>query len=420
MEIRCAFCVATQNAVAGPARQFAESKAFDDSDIEPWLDADRIYITRTKLQEGVGMEFSDEYGPEMIIRVYDPATKMHGIVVIDNTAIGPAKGGVRLVPDVTEEEVFGLARAMTWKNALAGIPFGGAKSGIRAPGNAPNKSAIVRAFAEKIACLVPSQYIPGPDMNMGENDMAIFAETIGTPKAATGKPASMGGLPHELGSTGFGVALSTEVALEHAKIPISGASIAIEGFGNVGTFTAKFLTEKGAKVIAVSDSKGTAYSEAGLNYETLMKVKKEKGTVTAYPGATVLSASELFALKCDVLIPGARPNVIHSGNMASIKAKIIVEAANIPMTPDIEDALAKKGIVIVPDFVANAGGVISSYVEFIGGSEKEMFSMVREKITANTRLMFEKAKGHGYRQAALAIAKERVVAAMEKKGAKKK
>ena len=359
---------------------------------------------------------NDEYGPEMIVHVYDPKTRMEGIVVIDNTAIGPAKGGVRLVPDITVDEVYGLARAMTWKNALAGIPFGGAKSGIKAPGNSPNKAELVAAFAAKIAPLVPSRYVPGPDMNIGENEMAIISNTIGTRKASTGKPASMGGLPHELGSTGYGVFLSTELALEHAKIPLEGATVAIEGFGNVGTFTAKFLTEKGAKVVAVSDSKGTVYLESGLSYDTLMKTKKDKGTVTAYPGAKVLPAADLFSVKCDVLIPGARPNVIRADNMGAIKAKVLIEAANIPMTPDIELALVKRGLVIVPDFVANAGGVISSYVEFIGGTEKEMFKTVHDKITTNTRLVFERAKGGNLREAALEIAKERVKAAMEKQG----
>jgi len=359
---------------------------------------------------------NDEFGPEMIVQVYDPKTKMEGIVVIDNTAIGPAKGGVRLVPDITVDEVYGLARAMTWKNALAGIPFGGAKSGIKAPGNAPNKAALVAAFAEKIAPLVPSHYVPGPDMNIGENEMAIFQDVIGTPKAATGKPADRGGLPHELGSTGFGVFLSTEVALEHAKIPMSSATVAIEGFGNVGTFTMKFLTEKGAKVVAVSDSKGTAYLEGGLDYHTMMQVKKKKGTVTAYPGAKILPVADLFAMKCDVLIPGARPNVIRADNMHSIKARVLIEAANIPMTPDIELSLVKKGIVIVPDFVANAGGVISSYVEFIGGSEQEMFKIVREKITTNTRSVFDRAKHGDLRAAALELAKERVLDAMAKRG----
>ena len=365
------------------------------------------------------MSFEDAIGPEKIVHVYDPITKMSGVMVIDNTALGPGKGGIRMVPDITTEEVFGLARAMTWKNALAGIPFGGAKSGIRANASNPHKAELVRSFAERIAPLVPAYYIPGPDMNMGEAEMAIIAKTIGTPKAATGKPAAMGGLPHELGSTGFGVALSTEVALEHAKIPIAGATLAIEGFGNVGTFTMKFLTEKGAKVIAISDSKGTAYLETGLDYETAMKVKKEKGSVTHYPGAKVLEARQLFELKCDVLIPGARPDVIHVGNMHSIKSKIIVEAANIPMKNEVEHELAKKGMLIIPDFVANAGGVISSYVEFRGGSEKEMFALVRQKIVENTRLVIERAKGGPLRPAALEIAEERVIAAMEKRANRK-
>lgn len=363
------------------------------------------------------MPFEDAIGPEKVVQVYDPITKMQGILVIDNTAIGPGKGGIRMVPDISVAEVFGLARAMTWKNALAGIPFGGAKSGIRSPSvNGGMKAEYVRAFAEKIAHLVPAEYIPGPDMNIGEAEMKIIADTIGTPKAATGKPASMGGLPHELGSTGYGVFLSTLVALEHRKIDVNGATIAIEGFGNVGTFTAKFLSEKGAKIIAVSDSKGTAYLPSGLSYETLMRVKKEKGTVTAYPGATILPAAQLFATSCDVLIPGARPDVINVGNAGLVKAKIIVEAANIPMKPEIEHELShKKGILVIPDFVANAGGVISSYVEFIGGSEQEMFSMVKEKITANTRLVIERAKDGDLRAAALDIAEDRVIDAMEKR-----
>ena len=362
------------------------------------------------------MPFEDAIGPEKVVQVYDPITKMQGILVIDNTAIGPGKGGIRMVPDISVAEVFGLARAMTWKNALAGIPFGGAKSGIRTPAaNGGMKAEYVRAFAEKIAHLVPEEYIPGPDMNMGEAEMAIVSKTIGTPKAATGKPASMGGLPHELGSTGYGIALATEVALAHRKMKVDGASVAIEGFGNVGTFTAKFLSEKGARIIAVSDSKGTAYLPSGLSYETLMRVKKENGTVTAYPGAAILPAAQLFATECDVLVPGARPDVINVGNAGSVKAKIIVEAANIPMKPEIEHGLSKKGVLVIPDFVANAGGVISSYVEFIGGSEQEMFSMVKEKITANTRLVIEKATDGDLRAAALAIAEERVIDAMEKR-----
>lgn len=355
----------------------------------------------------------DEYGPERILEVYDPKTKMHGVLVVHNTARGPGKGGIRLVPDITTEEVMGLAQAMTWKNALADIPFGGAKAGIKADPKTCDKILLMRAFARKVKQLVPSVYIAGPDMNTTEKEMAAFADEIGDLKASTGKPSTIGGLPHELGSTGFGVAHSTRVALEHAKIPISGASVALEGFGNVGTFTMKHLEEMGAKIIAISDSKGTAYVPGGMDYKTAMEAKATKGTITAYQGAKVLPAADLFSLQVDVLIPGARPNVIHAQNVSSIKAKVVVEAANIPMTHDIEKQLAKRGILVVPDFVANAGGVISSYCEHIGASPEQMFSTVREKVTKNTSLVLSSAKDLNTRDAALKIAKERVREAMD-------
>lgn len=357
----------------------------------------------------------DKYGPEYVVEVYDYRTGMQGVLVMDNLARGLGKGGIRFVPDITTQEVMGLARAMTWKNALADIPFGGAKSGIRGDPKKVDKEAYVRAFARAIKHYVPEMYIAGPDMNMTEKEMGIFADEMGTMDAATGKPSSMGGLPHELGSTGFGVAKAAEVAAEFSKLNLNGATVAIEGFGNVGTFAMKFLAEKGAKIIAVSDSKGTIYSEKGLNYEKMMKTKAEKGTVTAYKEGNVLPAEALFALKVDILIPGARPNVITAANASDVKAKIIVEAANIPIMPQVEKFLTEKGTLIIPDFIANAGGVISSYAELKKMGEKEMFKLVEEKIVKNTRLALQKAKNNDVRAAGEAIAKERVEAAMEKK-----
>ena len=222
----------------------------------------------------------DEFGPEIVMQVYDAKTGMRGFTVVDNTAIGIGKGGMRLVQNVTVDEVRRLARAMTWKNSLAEIPFGGAKSGI--VGDPARKTELVRAFAEKIRTLIPDKYCAGPDINTTEEEMRVFADTIGDKRACTGKPADMGGLPHELGSTGFGVAHSTFVTLELMKMPVEGATIAIEGYGNVGTFAHKFLTERGAKVVAVSDSKGTIYDANGLDYEKLMETKKTMKTVTAY------------------------------------------------------------------------------------------------------------------------------------------
>lgn len=361
----------------------------------------------------------DEFGPEKIFEVYDQKTGMQGIVVIDNTARGPGKGGTRFVLDVTTEEVSGLARAMTWKNALAELPFGGAKSGIKGDPKKVNKEAWVRAFARKIAPLVPEFYIGGPDINTTEKEMAIIADEIGRSDACTGKPASVGGLPHELGSTGFGVYLSTLEALAHKKIDVNGATIALEGFGNVGTFTMKFLVEKGAKIVAVSDSKGTIYNKHGLDYEKLMETKTKHWTVTAYQDGEKLDAAKLFEMPVDVLVPGARPNVITETNIGAVKAKIVVEAANIPMSVDIEKKLAQKALVM-PDFLVNAGGVISSYCEWRGMNENEMFKIVEEKIVKNCKTVLARTSGGYAREAALEIAKERVLDAMEKRGWREK
>jgi len=364
------------------------------------------------------MKKEDEFGFEKIIEVYDQKTGMQGVCVIHNTARGPGKGGMRMVPDVTTEEVMGLARAMTWKNAMADLPFGGAKSGIKAdPKNmsAEQKEAVMRAFARKIKDVIPDQYIAGPDMNTTEREMAQFADELGTPKACTGKPASVGGLPHELGSTGFGVAISTRVAVKHMGKDLHGMTVAIEGFGNVGTFAMKFLEEWGAKVVAVSDSKGTIYDTNGLKYADLMKIKSEKGTVTAAKGEK-LEATKLFELPVDILIPGARPDVIHAGNVNNVKAKIVAEAANLPAKYEVEQVLMKKGAIVLPDFVANAGGVISSYCETMGWDSETMFKVVENKISNNTKVMLERAKEHDTRKAAMEIAKERVRDAMEFKG----
>jgi len=355
----------------------------------------------------------DEFGPEKIIITYDQKTKTKGIVVIDNTALGPGKGGIRLVPDITVTEVFRLARVMTWKNALAELPFGGGKSGVKGDPRG-DKASMMKAFGRALKNICPVEYLAGPDMSTGAEEMRAFVDGAGNPKAVTGKPADMGGLPHELGSTGFGVVESTEVAAEFAGIGLKGTTVAIEGFGNVGSFAMKFLSEKGAKIVAVSDSRGTIYDENGLNYDELMKTKKEKGTVTAHSSGKKLSGEELFGLEVGILLPGARPDVISERNVNLIKAKIIVEAANIPVKFDTEVVLHKKGILIVPDLVANAGGVISSYTEHIGGTKEQAFSMISEKVRKNTKMILEKAKNESIppRDAAMAIAKERVLAAM--------
>ncbi len=351
----------------------------------------------------------DEWGPEKILSVYDPKTGMKGFTVIDNTSRGPGKGGIRMVSDVSIGEVFGLARAMTWKNALADLPFGGAKSGIVWDGKT-DKIMLMRAFARAIKPVVPELYVAGPDMNTTEKEMAAFAKEIGDMKASTGKPSSMGGLPHELGSTGFGVAESAEVAINFSDLDINDVTVAIEGFGNVGTFAAKFLSEKGARIVAVSDSKGTIYNPEGIDVEKLIRVKSETRAVKNYGDGEILTPEKLFELPVDILIPGARPNVITDVNKEKVQAKIIIEAANIPIPVSVEQWFYEKDVLVVPDFVVNAGGVISSYVEYIGGDEEEMFKVVREKVRHNTELVLKRSKEEekSLRSVALAIAQERV------------
>lgn len=375
-------------------------------------------------------KFADEFGPELILEVHDAKVGLKGILVIDNTALGPGKGGIRITPTVDVEEVFRLARTMTWKNALAELPFGGAKSGIIA--NVKNiskekKKELIQAFARELKVVSPKKYIAAPDVNTAEEEMKWYVEANGNWRSATGKPANVCmklfgkpgekcGIPHEYGSTGFGVAHAARVAVEHLGWD-NHHSVAIEGFGNVGTFAAKYLSEVGFKIVTVSDSKGCIYVSEGIDLDRLQETKIKTGSVVNYKGGKILQGKELFELPVDVIIPAALSDSINENNFDKIKAKIIVEAANIPTTPEIEERLHKKGILVVPDFVANAGGVISSYAEYRGHNPKRMFELIEKKIRKNTKLVLNRAKKENVkpRDAAMKIAIERVRKAMAKR-----
>jgi glutamate dehydrogenase/leucine dehydrogenase len=300
---------------------------------------------------------------------------------------------------------------MTWKCSLAELPFGGAKSGIVAERgmDAARKQELFKAFARAASIVSPSIYVAAPDINTAEQEMALFAKINGR-KSCTGKPKKMKGIPHELGSTGYGVFHSAKVAIEHSGLDIKKISFAVEGFGNVGIFAAKFLTEHGARLVAASDSKGTIYNCNGISFSELKKIKESTGSVTNYAKGTALEGAKLLELPADVLITAALPNLINEANVEKIQAKIIVEGSNIPATSAIEQRLFEKEILVVPDFVANAGGVISSYVEYIGGSEQKMFKLVEQKIVRNTKIVLENATKQNTkpRDAALRIAETRL------------
>ena len=355
--------------------------------------------------------FHDEFGPAYIVKVYDPKIDLKGILVIDNLAFGPGKGGIRMAPTVTEEEIFRLARTMTWKNVLAGIPFGGAKSGIIYDSSKKqDKKMLIQAFARAIKEFLPNKYIAGPDVNTGELEMKWFVEAVKDRKAATGKPKKLGGLPHELGSTGFGVAQATKVAAQILKLDLKKVTVAVEGFGNVGSFAFKHLKEMGAKIVAVSDSRGTAFFKGGLDYEKLKHVKDRGKSVSDYGEGAKMTREAIFALPADILVLATVTDVINEKNKNAVQAKIIVEGSNIPMRENIEDELFKRGIVIVPDFVANAGGVISSYAEYKGYSIARMFKLVEEKMTATTKAVLTESlnKHKNPRAVALDLAIKRI------------
>lgn len=369
-----------------------------------------------------GKIIARQYGPEYTLCVHDVQSGMEGFLVIHNTALGPGKGGIRMTAGITEEETGRLAAAMTWKNALADIPFGGAKAGIRwRGGTAKKKKEFVQSFARALQPLLIKKYIAGPDVATGEREMQWFAEAVNNWKSATGKPArycmkksgtakEKCGIPHEFGSTGFGVAHAARIALLLAGIPIQGATVAIHGFGNVGTFTYRFLTEMGARVVAIADSKGAVYSKHGFNKNSIGKTIHNHTPINQAFRAHRISEKKFWNTPVDILIPASITDVINETNKDVIRAKIIVEAANIPMREDVEDDLYQKGIIIVPDIVANAGGVISSYAEYRGHTPEQMFRLVERKITASVAAVVTESmrSQKNPRAVALAMAQKKV------------
>ncbi len=356
--------------------------------------------------------FMDDLGPAKIVQIYEPGLKLRAVLVVDNVAAGPAIGGVRMAADVTTEECFRLARAMTLKNAAAGLPHGGGKSVIVADAkqDLERKENLVRAFAKAIEPI--GDYIPGPDMGTNETAMGWVRDEIGR---AVGLPPELGGIPlDEIGATGFGVTVAAEAAEHAGLIRLREARIAVQGFGSVGAHAARFLGERGAVLIAASDSKGTLISTDGIDVAKLISLKKQGGNVCDYEIGEKAAVDAIIDVACDIWIPAARPDVIRADNVARLNTKLLIEGANIPVTSEAEAILHKRGVPVIPDFIANAGGVIAGAVEYRGGTERQAFDMIAEKIEANTKKVIEDSRDRGItpRQAAEDMARRRVQRAM--------
>ncbi len=354
---------------------------------------------------------TDDLGPAKVVLVREPAAALEAVVVVDNSACGPTIGGVRMGSDVTVEEVARLARTMTLKNAAAGLAHGGGKAGIVADPrmSAVEKARLIRAFGRAIQDMV--EYIPGPDMGTDEACMGHLYDEIGR---AVGLPRVLGGIPLDaLGATGFGLAIAAEVAEELTGIRLRGARVAIQGFGAVGRHAARFLIERGAVLVAAADSRGAIGNPDGLDSARLIAFKQEGRPLRDFPGGRALPGEDLVAVDCDIWVPAAGPDVLDGGNVGRLRAKLVLQGANIPVTPEAETLLHARGVVSVPDFIANAGGVICAAVEYHGGTEAQAFAVIEEKIRENTRAVLTRARGSGLlpRAAAEELARARVVEA---------
>ncbi len=360
-------------------------------------------------------DYCDHLGPGAIHHIYEPAIGLRAIVVVDNVAAGPAIGGCRMAPDVSLEECFRLARGMTLKNAAAGLPHGGGKSVVFGdPAAEPkHKERLMRAFAQAIGPI--EDYIVGPDMGTNETVMGWVKDEIGR---CVGLPPEVGGIPlDEIGATGFGVAIAAEEAQAHGGPTLDGARVAVQGFGAVGMHAARFLVERGAIVVTAADSKGTLHDAAGLDVEALIGLKKEGRSVVDHDTGEKLDRDAIVAIDCDIWVPAARPDVIREDNADEVKAKLIVQGANIGVTEAAEAMLYDRGVICIPDFISNAGGVICASVEYHGGTQTQAFQVIEDKTRTNVAEVLNRAAKDGRlpRQAAMELSEERVKTAMRLK-----
>lgn len=321
-----------------------------------------------------------------------------GYRVQHDPARGPMKGGLRYHPEVNLDEVRALASLMTWKTAVVGIPFGGAKGGINCDPReltAGDVERLTRRFISRISRFIgPQEDIPAPDVNTSAREMAWIVDEYSkyhgfSPAVVTGKPIQLGGSAGRESATGRGVLFATRRAAADLGLALQGARVAVQGFGNVGSWAAHFLEEAGARVVAVSDVKGGIHAEEGLDVRALRDLVAGGDSVVDHPGARRITNDELLALDVEILVPAALGNVLHARNAGDVKARLVVEGANHPTTPDADGILAERGIVVVPDIYANAGGVTVSYFEWV--QNLQQFRWSAEKVDTELERIMEQA-----------------------------
>ncbi|HEX6539429.1 MAG TPA: Glu/Leu/Phe/Val dehydrogenase [Candidatus Dormibacteraeota bacterium] len=357
-----------------------------------------------------------------------------GFRVQHNIARGPAKGGLRYHPGLTLDDVRALAMYMTWKTAVVSLPFGGAKGGVVCEPRSISVGELermTRRFTTEISLIVgPDRDIAAPDLGTDAQVMAWIMDTLSmhagfsVPASVTGKPMSIGGSEGRYAAPGRGLVLVTLQAMSDRGIDPSGATVAVQGFGKVGSVTAQLLADSGMTVVAVSDSSGGVHRSSGLDLGALLSLRDEGGRVSEYQGAETISNDELLTLDVDVLVPAATEAQITGHNAGAVRARVIAEGANAPLDPDADAILNDRGVLILPDILANAGGVVASYLEWVQDLQEyfwaagEVNSRLREVMIRSYQEVAARASQRGLhlRQAAYEIAVDKVAQATEVRG----
>ena len=357
-------------------------------------------------------------------------------IVRHNDALGPAKGGIRMAPNLTLDDITGLAMGMTWKTSLIGVPFGGGKSGIRldpAPLSPDAREVIIRSFTRGARRHIgPEIYIPAPDMGTNETDMAHIRDCISYSEGTsitkgcfvTGKPVILGGIVGRRQATGKGVVYIILAMCEKLGLDISKMRIAVQGFGNVGSVAAAEIAESGAKVVAIADLSGGIINPNGLDTNALLQHWQKQGCVRGFDKATQFDKSQIFEVDCDILIPAAAGSQITVENVKKIKAKIVAEGANAPVTPQADEILNKQGTLVIPDILCNAGGVFVSYLEYTQETQREQMTLeqVEQRLADRMKQRFNEVydfagqKNITMREAAMDMAVSKVVEAVFVRG----
>lgn len=331
---------------------------------------------------------------------------LQAFLVRHSIALGPAKGGIRMTPTVSLDEVTGLAMEMTWKCALIGVPFGGGKSGIVANSEtlcSYDKETIVRSFARNaVRHIGPLEYVPAPDMGTNEHDMGYIKDTISYSVGqattqgcyVTGKPVILGGIPGRRDATGRGVMACVGEAYQQLGRDLHGATVIVQGFGNVGAAAARAISQQGARVVGVADLYGAVYNDQGLDLGALAAHVAKSGTVAGFPQAAAIDPGQLLEAPCDILIPAAAASQITAANARRISAKVVAEGANSPTTPEADAILAERNILVIPDILCNAGGVFVSYLEFTQETQQEQMTQeeVQARLCARMKTKFHEVR----------------------------